>query len=198
MSNPEQLMARIVDGQIVDCPVDVDFVNQRNNPTDDYIPVLSAELPVINTLIQKIETSYQYFVTHVLTVHKVLSRTIEELLVDVQATGTPDGNGGVTLNIANIPLPLVMAVAGAATDRTQQRLDQFASTRGYDDIGSACTYFNSTFLKFRTEGEYCIELRDSTWTALYTYLDGVQQGVTPVPQKWEDIEVVLPIPAWPA
>lgn len=191
------LMARVENGQVVDCPVDEDFANARNNPLDDYIPVIENPVPDYNHLTQKVVTSYNYRVTYVVQTHTVVERTIEELLEDVKATGTPDGNGGVTLSIANVPIPLIMAVAHAATVKAQGILDTFVKSRGYDNIASACTYVVSNYAKFKTEGEYCVGLRDNTWGALYTYLNSVQEGTTPVPQQWSDISAVLPVPAWP-
>lgn len=193
----KMLMARIEDNAVVACPVDEEYANERNNPLDNYIPVIESTAPEYNHLTQKVVTTYNYRVTFVLQIHTVVERTIEELLVDVKATGTDDGNGGVTLSIQNVPIPLIMAVAHAATAKAQGILDQFVKSRGYDNIASACTYVNSNFPKFKNEGQYCIDLRDQTWAALYGYLNSVQEGTLPVPQQWSDIAAILPVPAWP-
>ena len=50
---------------------------------------------------------------------------------------------------------------------TQQRLDDFAKTRGYDSILSACTYATSQVAEFAAEGQYCVNVRDLTWAKLY-------------------------------
>lgn len=83
-------------------------------------------------------------------------------------------------------------------NKTQERLDAFARTRGYDGILSACTYATSTFQKFQTEGQYCVGARDATWAALYGVLDEVQAGTRPMPSGYEDIEADLPALEWPA
>ena len=79
---------------------------------------------------------------------------------------------------------------------TQKRLDDFANTRGYDGILSACTYATSTIEKFRVEGQYCVEARDATWARLYQILEEVKAGTRQVPAGYNDIEKELPILKW--
>jgi hypothetical protein len=81
--------------------------------------------------------------------------------------------------------------------KTQSRLDEFARTRNYDGILSACTYATSTIPKFQTEGQYCVNARDNTWDTLYVFLAEVQTGLRPVPNDFSDIEPHLPILEWP-
>lgn len=83
------------------------------------------------------------------------------------------------------------------TDSTQARLDAFAKTRNYDGILSACTYATSSILKFKTEGQYCVDARDNTWAKLYQIVQEVQQGVRPAPSSFADIEPDLPVLTWP-
>jgi len=80
---------------------------------------------------------------------------------------------------------------------TQQRLDTFAKTRNYDSILSACTYATSAVLKFKNEGQYCVNSRDATWSVLYTILAEVQAGTRPMPQSYAEIEPELPQLTWP-
>lgn len=80
---------------------------------------------------------------------------------------------------------------------TQERLDTFAKTRGYDGILSACTYASSTIPKFAGEGQCCVNIRDATWAALYQLMNDVQTAVKPAPASWADVEAVLPALVWP-
>lgn len=82
-------------------------------------------------------------------------------------------------------------------DKTQDRLDEFARTRNYDGILSACTYATSPTLKFSTEGQYCVEVRDATWGMLYVILAEVEAGTRPIPNNWTEIETLLPQLTWP-
>jgi hypothetical protein len=81
--------------------------------------------------------------------------------------------------------------------QTQQRLDDFATTRNYDGILSATSYVASTVEKFRLEAEYCVQARDETWSTLYQILAEVESGQRPIPSSYEDIEADLPVLEWP-
>lgn len=81
---------------------------------------------------------------------------------------------------------------------TQARLDDFTKTRNYDGILSLCTYATSTVLKFKTEGQYGVDARDTTWARLYEIMAEVEAGTRPVPTGFQDIEPDLPVLAWPA
>lgn len=80
---------------------------------------------------------------------------------------------------------------------TQKRLDDFAKTRNYDSILSACTYASDTNLKFSAEGQYCIDSRGATWTKLYQILAEVEAATRQMPTGYADIESELPTLAWP-
>lgn len=81
---------------------------------------------------------------------------------------------------------------------TQSRLDDFAKTRNYDGILSACTYATSTVPKFQAEGQYCVNARDATWATLYQLFDDVTSGIKPMPASFADVEPLLPVLEWPA
>jgi hypothetical protein len=80
---------------------------------------------------------------------------------------------------------------------TQKRLDDFAKTRLYDGILSACTYATSSVPKFQTEGQYCVDARDNTWATLYTILAEVEAGTRPMPTGFDDVSGDLPVLTWP-
>ena len=90
------------------------------------------------------------------------------------------------------------ALADSIVQQVQLRLDNFAKTKNYDGILSACTYATSVNPKFKAEGQYCVEARDNTWGTLYQILEEVQAGIRPAPSAYQDIEPELPILAWPS
>jgi hypothetical protein len=95
---------------------------------------------------------------------------------------------------ASLPPVDVQAVVVQAT---QQRLDDFAKTRNYDGILSACTYATSTVPKFQGEGQYAVGARDATWGALYQIMAEVMAGTRPMPTIFADVEPDLPTLVWP-
>jgi hypothetical protein len=108
------------------------------------------------------------------------------------ASALPDGTA--ILPFVKSPEQLQAEIVAA----TQKRLDDFARTRNYDGILSACTYATSTVPKFAAEGQYCVNARDNTWATLYAILGEVQAGTRPVPSGYADIEGDLPALEWPA
>ena len=91
--------------------------------------------------------------------------------------------------------PSIQTIIAVAT---QARLDDFAMTRNYDGILSACTYATSTIPKFADEGKYCVDQRDATWATLYTVMAEVEAGSRPMPGSYADVEPLLPALVWPA
>jgi hypothetical protein len=89
-------------------------------------------------------------------------------------------------------------VQAEIVDATQRRLDDFARSRNYDGILSACSYATSTVPKFRAEAEYCVQARDATWAAMYQVLAEVQAGTRPMPSGFADVAAALPPLVWPA
>lgn len=79
---------------------------------------------------------------------------------------------------------------------TQNRLDVFAQTRGYDSMLSLVSYANSTNPKFVAEAQYGIESRDATWQKVYEILDRMKAGGMPL--SYTDIAGELPALEWPA
>ncbi len=81
---------------------------------------------------------------------------------------------------------------------TQKRLDDFAKTRNYDGILSACTYATDPNAIFAAEGQYCVAQRSATWAKLYQIMTEVQLGLRPAPKGYAEVEPLLPALVWPA
>lgn len=78
----------------------------------------------------------------------------------------------------------------------QDRLDDFARTRNYDNCLSCCTYAGSVVEKFATEAAYMISRRDAHWQAAYQILADVDAGIRAIPSK-EDLFSELGSLEWP-
>lgn len=118
--------------------------------------------------------------------------------------GTPVNVGGVwtqTWSVADATPEQIAqrmsAIKDAITAQVQQRLDDFARTRGYDNIVSACSYATSTHAKYGPEGRYCVTAREDTWDTMFSIEAQVQAGLRPIPLTYEEIEPELPVLEWP-
>ena len=111
-----------------------------------------------------------------------------------------DENGNMQLVVRQLtfPEPTPEEVQKQMTDAVQAALDNFAKTRGYDGIMSACSYSNSTDAQFKLEADYCIQLRDTTWRMGYAILAEVKAGTRPIPSV-EELIAELPVGSakWP-
>lgn len=89
-------------------------------------------------------------------------------------------------------------IANSFVVLVQQRLDEFARTRNYDGILSACTYLGSPVPQFHIEAEYAIDVRARTWATMYSILAQVEAGTLPMPKTFDEVAVMLPVLEWPA
>lgn len=87
------------------------------------------------------------------------------------------------------------AIIQEVTRHVQNMLDNFARTRGYDNIVSASSYANSTVAQFAAEAARCITLRDQCWATCYTIMEDVKAGKRPMPTV-EQIIDELPQLTW--
>jgi len=95
------------------------------------------------------------------------------------------------------PLPTADQIKAEIVTATQVRLDNFAKTRSYDGILSACTYAASSVAQFKLEGDYCVSVRDATWAKLYEILAEVEAATRTMPSGYAEIEPELPVLEWP-
>lgn len=77
--------------------------------------------------------------------------------------------------------------------KVAQELDNFAKTRGYDSILSACSYATSSVPKYQVEGARAMTLRDASWVKAYETITAVTAHEIP-PPAYEDIG--MPVLEW--
>ena len=94
------------------------------------------------------------------------------------------------------PTPTPEEQLATFTNAIQTYLDDFARTRNYDGIMSAATYAISVVPKFKAEGLYAAEARDTTWAKGYEIMGAVMDGERAMP-TWEEVEAELPVLVWP-
>lgn len=88
-------------------------------------------------------------------------------------------------------------VISYVVERIQQRLDNFAKTRSYDDIKSLASYAGDSDPIFNAEGTYGRNIRSQTWRKAITMLNEIKAGTRPKPQTYEEFEAELPLLQWP-
>lgn len=99
---------------------------------------------------------------------------------------------------ANYTGPSAQEKIAIFIDKIQERLDNFARSEGraYDNMLSACSYATSEHPIYSREGQYCVQIRDTTWAVAYGVMNEVLAGTRPEP-TWEEFEAELPKLEWP-
>jgi len=155
---------------------------------DFIVKCIDLDKPVINTISQKYNMTPIIVGDQVLVKYEVTNKTVEELLNEIVLSGNT--------TVSTISPDLLNATTDAIKERVQNLLDDFARTRGYDDIKSAASYKTSSNTQFQTEGARAEYLRDTTWTNLITYLTNLSAGSVAFPTTWTDISSKLPALTW--
>lgn len=86
--------------------------------------------------------------------------------------------------------PTLIPTVEYFNDATQNKLDSFAQSWGYDSLISAISYVNSTNTQYKTEAEALIAWRDAVWTKAYT----IEAGTLPATVN----DFLIQLPAAPA
>ena len=94
------------------------------------------------------------------------------------------------------PPPTPEEITAQLTLAVQAHLDATARTRGYDSILSACSYATDIHPPFAAEAQACVNWRSAVWSACYSIMGEVMQGLRPVPTAPELI-ALLPAMEWP-
>lgn len=165
-------------------------------PTEDYAVVFPAPQPAFDPVIRMVRE-----IAPVMTAKGTWEQRWE---IVPRFTEYTDADGVLhtveeqeAAAIAATQAQHLNAVKASIIAATQARLDQFAMTRNYSSMLSACTYATSPTPRFAVEGQYCVSARDATWAALYQMLDEVLAGTRPMPSGYADIEAELPVLSWP-
>jgi hypothetical protein len=90
----------------------------------------------------------------------------------------------------------VESIKKSVIESVQSRLDEFAQTRGYDDIKSAVSYADDEDTIFAAEGAYCKQKRSQTWRVVANIMSDIVSGIRPMISSFDEIESELPVLEW--
>lgn len=94
----------------------------------------------------------------------------------------------------------VEAAYKAFDSNVEKRLNDFAATRRFASIYTACNARDSQIEKYAAEGAYCFRMWGETYAKceelVAEYMPAVLAGERPIP-TWEEIEAQLPPLVWP-
>ncbi len=154
-------------------------------PPEDYAVVFASPQPIYDTI-----TEYPREIAPVLTNKGIWEQQWEVVRIY-------NNEEDETAAIIAAQEAKNNSIKADIIQQTQQRLDEFAQTRNYDNILSACTYATSPTAKFAAEGQYCVNMRDVTWAKLLEILTNVENKTRPIPENYSEVESELPNLEWP-
>lgn len=177
-------------------PLTIEDINTRDNPMETYYKCYQDIEPAYDPLTQIITHVPMVIGEAVYVIHRVEDKDLDTIFAQLNAFIADQLANSITPSIQSLPNGMLGSIMQLTVKRVQESLDEFAKTRGYDDIRSVCTYVNSTNTKFNEEGSRAVVLRDQTWDSLYTFLGTVGAGGIPYPFTWSVIQAVLPELTW--
>lgn len=181
---------------VLSYPLTISDINARDNPTETYYQCYYGDIPDYDPLTEKLTEDPHVVGECVYVIYRVAEKDLDAVMVSLNEFIANEIANNRMPSITSLPDGMFGSIANLTVRRVQKTLDDFAKTRGYDDIRSLCTYSTSTNVKFRTEGERGIVLRDLTWDSLYDFMGIVGSGSIPYPFSWSNIEAILPPLTW--
>lgn len=191
--------ALVSDNEVVLYPLTIEDINQRNDPTETYLECYYApgSIRPIAALTDKVIETPMLLGRVVYVQEKLVKKTIDEMFDYLHEVATSyDENQQPYLDRSLISLELFQAFEVIIKIHVQKMLDDFALTRDYDDIKSACDYITSSVQRYRDEAARALYLRDAIWPMLFDRYNGIIAGTYPIPNSWSDIAQYLPELTW--
>lgn len=121
-------------------------------------------------------------------------------------TCTPYIDGNIGRSVTVIPMTpaeitaMMQRKSGQVIDDYKKEaskcLDEFAQSRGYDNIVSVASYTVSTNEIYQAEALRAVYLRDQWWSTLTGIMTEVLTGQRPLPASWEVLKTELPELTW--
>lgn len=190
-----RVFAKVSGNEIVEYPVYENHIVARSEPLDIYTLCVFDVKPNLGP--------YEYakevpeLVDGIVKVHYVVeSLTLQQILSKLVVGSPVLGMQTTPVNIADLSPEEVSRIIELVTEYVQNKLDAFAQEKQYDNMLSLVSYSVSSNTTFSAEATHGMDLRDQTWGALAIYLNDVQNGIVPVPNKIEEIDTNLPALTW--
>lgn len=205
MSHPQDavVFARLSEDKksIAEYPVFGLHIRNRAHPYDWYTEVTfdpQPEVPAFHASKEVLTIrGSQVFATY-----ELIPDTLDQILSNLynqHYAKAMDGAVNVPttpLKFSDVPAEAVARIKKLAKDYAQKRMDDFAAIKEYDNIGSACNYFNSNNALFKADADKCIAIRDAVWVTFINYFEAVVAGTEDIPKTSDEIGKKLPEMDW--
>jgi len=190
LGNPQDVFARVENGQIVEYPVYRLHIENRSHPVEWYTPVVEVNKP---------EVPEFHYLTPTLTLkdgvvnvtYSVKAFDLSQLLARVNSS-VMDLPGKSEVFISQIDPKLADRIVNLTTNYAEGKLEAFIATRGYDSLNNLLSrYKDSSVAKFKLEANHVQGLLDALWSRLLAYYGEINTGVKPIPMSLSEIDAVI-------
>lgn len=191
-----KLFARVHNGRVIEMNVSEEDIRLSGNSPSDYLPIYKTTPPKKIPSYHTLKEEAVVYKDHVRINYEIVPLNLNSLLLRIWYV---DGNireprQNVIIN--TLDPKLIKALVSSANNYIQEQLDNFARQRGYEDIRSASTYYDSVVEQYAAEGKKAKDKRDLTWFTFYQYYNDVLNGVKPIPKNVDEIMSNCPPLTW--
>ena len=192
--NDSDVYCRIENGVIIEYPVYGIHIRNRHAPLDAYTKVIfniKPPIPQYHTLVEQLSLfDGKPMVSYAVTPLSFAA------LVNSVTPRSADPFNKPDINVDDLAPEFINRVIELAEEYTNQLLLEFVKSRKYDSVVSAIGYKDSTVTAYALEAARVIELRDSVWPALETYVKAIYAKTAKFPHTLTDVKAQLPALTW--
>lgn len=193
-----KVYASVKDGKVTEYPITEVNIRNRKETIDKYTECIIDEKPTPVPFYFIKETA-ELYKGKVYVSFKLVAFNLDNLINYAHLTlmrKNQSWRKNQTIDFKDVDSVLMERIKKVAESEVQEKLDDFAKKRGFDNINTLCTYKNSTIEAWVINAERGITIRDQSWVALYEYFSLMEGGVNPFPATGADIFKVLPEMTW--
>ena len=193
----DTVYARLSDDKttVSEYPVLAINIRNRAHPFDWYAKVAfdtKLEVPAFHTLKENLKVIN----STVIASYELVADTLDQVLASLRHKKEETTGEQADVVFEDIDAATIERIKYLSKIKVQALMDEFASSKEYDGIASACSYKDSNIPNFKADAEKCIAFRDNTWMALYFYFDRIASGELTVPKDSAEIMSQLPELVW--
>lgn len=194
-----KIYAKVVNGKIVEFPVQDYHIVNRNESFELYTPLQESPAPEDKEFYVTVSEPFLLGGKLYLK-YEQIPMPLEELLKMAHKEAYPDHPEDQPLpdvKVSQVRPELVEQVMESMRVRFQTRLDALAKERHYDDSASLLArYSNSTMERFKKDADHMQILVDHGWLRLIEFGENLMANDGVIPKSVVDVDNITPVLSW--
>lgn len=186
----QKVYAKVHDDGYIEFPIYAVHIAARNQSVSDYQEVIfgrKPEVPEFYTLKSDLYV-YDGRVRYDFSVQPIPLSTL------LRTANNNETNEDVYF--ATIDTALATRIYNLISDYVDDKLEEFAKTRGYKSVVSCVSYIGDPNPQFDSDALIMRELRSQVWVTMNAYSGSIINNTTPIPKSMADIDSNIPPLSW--